>query len=43
MTDHVTVNEEVRKEQIDTDIDGGAGARRDIADGTEAGAGRVDR
>jgi uncharacterized protein (TIGR02271 family) len=31
VTDQVTVNEEVRKEQIDTDIDGGAGARRDIA------------
>jgi uncharacterized protein (TIGR02271 family) len=31
VTDQVTVDEEVRKEQIDTDIDGGAGARRDIA------------
>jgi uncharacterized protein (TIGR02271 family) len=41
VTDQATVNEEVRKEQIDTDIDGGAG--RDIADDTEAGAGRVDR
>jgi hypothetical protein len=39
----VTVNEEVRKEQIDSDIDSGAGARRGIADDTEAGAGRVDR
>lgn len=32
VTDQVTVNEEVRKEQIDTDIDGGTGARRDLAD-----------
>jgi uncharacterized protein (TIGR02271 family) len=32
VTDQVTVNEEVRKEQIDTDIDGGTGPRRDLAD-----------
>jgi uncharacterized protein (TIGR02271 family) len=31
VTDQVTVNEELRKEQIDTDIDGGAGIRGDIA------------
>jgi uncharacterized protein (TIGR02271 family) len=43
VTDQVTVNEDVRKEQIDTDIDGGAGARRGIADDNDAGAGRVDR
>jgi uncharacterized protein (TIGR02271 family) len=43
VTDQVTVNEEVRKEQIDSDIDGGADARRGIADDTDAGAGRVDR
>ena len=43
VTDQVTVNEEVRKEQIDTDIDGGVGARQGIADDTETGAGRVDR
>jgi uncharacterized protein (TIGR02271 family) len=32
VTDQVTVDEEVRKEQIDTDIDGGTGVRRDIDD-----------
>jgi uncharacterized protein (TIGR02271 family) len=32
VTDQVTVNEEVRKEQIETDIDGGVGARPDIDD-----------
>ena len=32
VTDQVTVDEEVRKEQIDTDIDGGTGARRDRPD-----------
>ena len=32
VTDQVTVNEQVRKEQLDTDIDGSTGARRDIAD-----------
>jgi len=31
VTDQVTVNEEVRKEQLDTDIDGDVGATRDIA------------
>jgi len=30
VTDQVTVNEEVRKEQIDTDLEAGTGARRDI-------------
>jgi hypothetical protein len=30
VTDQVTVNEEVRRDQIDTDIDGGTGVRRDI-------------
>jgi uncharacterized protein (TIGR02271 family) len=43
VTDQVTVDEEVRKEEIDTDIDAGTGARRGILDDTEAGAGRVDR
>ena len=32
VTDQVPVNEEVRKEQLDTDIDGGTDARRGIAD-----------
>ena len=32
VTDQVTVNEEVRKEQLDTGIDGGTGAQRDIDD-----------
>ena len=32
VTDQVAGNEEVRKEQIDTDIDRRAGARRDIHD-----------
>jgi uncharacterized protein (TIGR02271 family) len=32
VTDQVTVNEEVRKEQLDTDIDGGRDARSDIDD-----------
>jgi uncharacterized protein (TIGR02271 family) len=32
VTDEVTVNEEVRKEQLDTDIDGGAAGQRDIDD-----------
>jgi uncharacterized protein (TIGR02271 family) len=32
VTDQVTVNEEVRKEQLDTDIDSGADAQRDIDD-----------
>jgi uncharacterized protein (TIGR02271 family) len=32
VTDQVTVNEEVRKEQLDTDIDGGTDARRGIPD-----------
>ena len=32
VTDQVTVNEEVRKEQLDTDIDRDADARRDIPD-----------
>jgi stress response protein YsnF len=32
VTDQVTVNEEVRKEHIDTDINGGTDNRRDIPD-----------
>ena len=42
VTDQVTVNEEVRKEQIDTDVDG-TGIRGDIAGDAETNAGRLDR